>query len=106
MSISINSAISAYTNAANVMKNAGDASATSGADAVSNTFSGLIEKPIANTIGSMRSAESAAMGSLSKQVDTTDVVTAVTKAETTLRTVIAVRDRLVSAFQDLEKMPI
>ncbi len=35
-----------------------------------------------------------------------DVVTAVTNAELTLELVVAVRDRVVSAYQDIIKMPV
>jgi flagellar hook-basal body complex protein FliE len=38
--------------------------------------------------------------------DLTDIVEAVTAAELTLQTVVAVRDRLVSAYQDIMRMPI
>jgi flagellar hook-basal body complex protein FliE len=34
------------------------------------------------------------------------VVTAVTNAELTLETVVAVRDRVVQAYQDILRMPI
>jgi flagellar hook-basal body complex protein FliE len=106
MSISFNSAISAYRNAASYATNPGsdNTDATSGQGG--GAFAGLIEQPATSSISSLRSAERTAIGSLTKQADITDVVSAVTQAETTLKTVIAVRDRLISAFQDLEKMPI
>jgi flagellar hook-basal body complex protein FliE len=39
-------------------------------------------------------------------VNLTDVVTALARAELTLQTVTAVRDRVVQAYQDIIKMPI
>jgi flagellar hook-basal body complex protein FliE len=36
----------------------------------------------------------------------TDVVTAVTNAEVALDTVVAVRDRVISAYQEIMRMPI
>jgi flagellar hook-basal body complex protein FliE len=33
-------------------------------------------------------------------------VTAVSQAETTLQTVVAVRDKVIAAYQDIIKMPI
>jgi flagellar hook-basal body complex protein FliE len=106
MSISINSAISAYNNAASITKNLGGASAEKSEVSGQNIFAGLVSNPISNSIGNLRKAESSAIGNLANQADITDVVTAVTKAESTLKTVIAVRDRLVNAWQELEKMPI
>ncbi len=105
MSISINSAINAYNNAANITKNLGE---TSNQDKTANSdvFAGLVANPVENTIGSLRKAESSALGNVTKNADISDVVLAINNAETTLKTVIAVRDRLVNAFQELEKMPI
>jgi flagellar hook-basal body complex protein FliE len=40
------------------------------------------------------------------EADLTDVVTAVTNAELTLQTVVSVRDRLISAYQEIMRMPI
>lgn len=110
MSISINSAISAYNNAAKVANSSymddnagvqGQANAASG-----SPFAALLEKSMHSSIGSIRNAEKTAIANLTKQADITDVVTAVATAESTLKTVIAVRDRLVNAFQELSKMPI
>ena len=106
MSISINSAISAYNNAANITNgfrgNTPDKPSGSGA----NIFADMVERPMGASISNLRKAESLALGNLTKQADIADVVAAVTKAEGMLKTVVAVRDRLVGAFQELEKMPI
>jgi len=40
------------------------------------------------------------------EADLTDVVAAITSAELTLQTVVAVRDRLISAYQEIMRMPI
>ncbi len=44
--------------------------------------------------------------SLNKSTDVVDVVTAVTNAEVTLETAIAVRDRIIQAYQSIIRMPI
>ena len=43
---------------------------------------------------------------LAGKADLADVVTAVSNAELTLQTVVAVRDRVVAAYLDILKMPI
>ena len=43
---------------------------------------------------------------IAEKADLTDLVTSVTNAELTLQTVVAVRDRMISAYQDIIKMPI
>lgn len=108
MNISMNSAINAYNNAANIAKNLQDPNV--GKEAASNggnnIFSSLVASPVENLIGNLRKAETVSLANLTQQVDLTDVVNAVSQAESTLKTVVAVRDRLVSALQELEKMPI
>ena len=44
--------------------------------------------------------------SLNKSTDVVDVVTAVTNAEVTLETAMAVRDRMIAAYQEIIRMPI
>ena len=46
------------------------------------------------------------MQALVAPTDVSQVVMAVTNAEVTLETVVAVRDRVIQAYQDILKMPI
>ena len=50
--------------------------------------------------------EKASSKALVNQADITDVVSAVTQAELTLKTVVAVRDKLVTSLQEIMRMPI
>jgi flagellar hook-basal body complex protein FliE len=51
-------------------------------------------------------SESMAMKALTGKADLTDVVNAVANAETALNTVVAIRDKVINAYQDIIKMPI
>lgn len=44
--------------------------------------------------------------SIAKQASPVDLVTALTNAELELNTVVAVRDRVINAYQEIWKMPI
>jgi len=46
------------------------------------------------------------MGAIAGTGNLTDVVSAVAKAELTLQTTVAIRDRVVQAYQDIMRMPI
>jgi flagellar hook-basal body complex protein FliE len=59
-----------------------------------------------NAVGTMRAGETASAQGASGQGDLVAVVNAVTAAELTLETVVAIRDRVISAYQDIMKMPI
>ena len=51
-------------------------------------------------------SEQMAVDAVAGNVALADVVTAVSNAEVTLQTVVAVRDRIIGAYQDILKMPI
>ena len=53
-----------------------------------------------------REAETLSMKQIAGEADLKDVIAAVANAEQTLETVVAVRDKVLSAYQDILKMPI
>ncbi len=54
----------------------------------------------------MHAGEVASAQGAAGKGDVVQVVNAVTAAELTLETVVAIRDRVISAYQDIMKMPI
>jgi len=78
----------------------GDPAAT-GAD-----FGGLLQRAVDGVVDTSRSAETQAMQAIAGGGNLTDVVSAVSKAELALQTTMAIRDRVVQAYQDIMKMPI
>ncbi len=77
------------------------APASSGGD-----FAGLLQQSLSGAVETGRQAESQAMSSLAGGGDLSSVVTAVSRAELALQTTVAVRDRVLQAYQDIIKMPI
>ena len=71
-----------------------------------NQFSGLVSSYLerANEIGK-RSEEMSIKG-IQDEANITDVVTAVSEAEVTLQTVVAIRDKVVEAYKEILRMPI
>lgn len=69
-------------------------------------FGGVLERALQGVVDAGRGAESQAMQALAGGGDLTHVVTAVTKAELGLQAATAVRDRVVSAYQDIMRMAI
>jgi len=53
-----------------------------------------------------RTSETASVQALQGNADVTQVVTALTNAELALQTVVAVRDRVIQAYQEISRMPI
>ncbi|MGQ0527241.1 MAG: flagellar hook-basal body complex protein FliE [Alphaproteobacteria bacterium] len=93
-------AASAYANTTRI----GSAAKAEGDDGVN--FSDFLKQGVSATVDALKSSEAASAQAVSGAADITDVVQAVTAAELTLQTVVAVRDRLVSAYQEIMRMPI
>ena len=79
----------------------GGLSATGGTD-----FGGMLQSALQGVVGAGHDAETKATQAISGQGNLLDVVSAVSKAELSLQTVTAVRDRVVQAYQDIMRMPI
>ena len=53
-----------------------------------------------------KAAETQALAAASGKADIVDVVTAVAESEAALETLVAVRDRVIAAYEDIMRMPI
>jgi flagellar hook-basal body complex protein FliE len=95
-------AISAYAQAAKMSAGGG---AAAGA-APGATFGDLLSNVLNDASTSGRAAEAKASELMKGKGDIVDVVTAVNAAEMSLETVVAIRDRVISAYQDIMRMPI
>jgi flagellar hook-basal body complex protein FliE len=104
MVANISNAIAAYANAGRIAA-PGGASASTGA-AGGGSFADMLKQAAGDATDSLRQGEAASMEAVSGKVDLTKVTQAVNNAEVTLQAVIAVRDRVISAYQDISKMPI
>ena len=69
-------------------------------------FGSMVEGLVSGTADQMRAAEAASARQVAGKGDLIDVVTAIGAAETALDTMVAVRDRVVSAYTDIMRMQI
>lgn len=72
----------------------------------SGGFGNMIEDMVGDAAQTMRAAEQASARQIAGKGDLIDVVTAIGAAETALDTVVAVRDRVVSAYGEIMRMQI
>ena len=72
----------------------------------SGDFANLLQQSLGGAISTGQQAETQATAAINGQGDLTSVVTAVSRAELALQTTVAVRDRVLQAYQDIIKMPI
>jgi flagellar hook-basal body complex protein FliE len=93
-------ALQAYTNAGKVggpgLDPRGDGSG----------FADMVKSAASDVADTLEKGEAASAKAIAGGGNLTEVVTAVSNAEATLQTVVAVRDRVIQAYQDILKMPI
>ncbi|MBY0408040.1 MAG: flagellar hook-basal body complex protein FliE [Rickettsiales bacterium] len=99
-------AVNAYRNQMKMMENA-----TKGVGAEDETgkpsFASLVEQAIGGAAESVQSSEALQAQALTTgKVELSDLVTAVASAELSLNTVVAVRDRVINAYNDIIRMAI
>lgn len=70
------------------------------------SFGEALSRAVQNAVTTSREAENASARGLMGEGSVTDLVVAVGRAELTLQTAVAVRDRVVAAYQEVMRMPI
>lgn len=70
------------------------------------SFSDLLSQSVGGAIEAGHNAEKLSIQAVAGKADLNEVVAAVSNAELTLQAVLAVRDRVIQAYQDIVRMPI
>jgi len=107
--VNINDAAGAYLNTMKQLQGgaAADVAKGSALPAGAPSFGEVLKQSAQMAIDAQhRSEKTAAAASLLGQADMTDVLQAVNDAEVALNTVLAVRDRVVQAYQEIMRTPI
>jgi flagellar hook-basal body complex protein FliE len=105
MPVTFTGANAAYQAAARIAEAASGTQAASGAQAAGSPAQGF-GNFLKDAMESMRAGEAAAAQGGAGKGELVQIVNKVTEAELTLETVVAIRDRVISAYQDIMRMPI
>lgn len=70
------------------------------------SFGAALGRALESVVSTGRSADAASNQALTGDGSVTDVMLAVSRAELSLQTAVAVRDRVVAAYQEIARMPI
>lgn len=100
----ITDVIAAYTNAAKSAT--GETKSAEDTAAVGSDFASLLKDGAKAAIEAGKKSEELSKQAIAGKADVRDVVAAVNNAELTLQTVVAVRDKVISAYNDIIRMPI
>ncbi|HWA22429.1 MAG TPA: flagellar hook-basal body complex protein FliE [Caulobacterales bacterium] len=95
--VSVSKAYQAVANAAQDKLKSGDDNVDFGA---------LVQNALKEAHATTKGAEMQGMAAATGKSDIVDVVTAISAAESTLETVVAVRDQVIQAYQEILRMPI
>ncbi len=97
----------AATAAANAYEATSKAASTLGtAEPETESFGDILRNTAVQSIQTLRAGEAASARAVTGEASLTEVVQAVTASEITLQTVMAVRDRMISAAQEILRMPV
>jgi flagellar hook-basal body complex protein FliE len=69
-------------------------------------FGDILKTAMSDAVQSSRHAEAQMQAQVQGKADLVDVVTAITAAQTNLQTVLAVRDQVIAAYQQILQTPI
>jgi flagellar hook-basal body complex protein FliE len=69
-------------------------------------FDALLKAELQQALGTLQQGEATSIAGVTGTASIQEVVEAVTAAELTLQKVTAVRDRMISAYQEIMRMPI
>jgi flagellar hook-basal body complex protein FliE len=105
MAINSLSALNAYRNQLKMQQGIEDAGSEASASPQAS-FDKLVKSAAEQAADTQYKSEGLQMESLTGKVELSNLVTAVANAELALQTVVAVRDRVINAYQDIVKMTI
>lgn len=108
MAIPVNAATAAYSNAAKLL---GQSQKQQLLNQVADLgqgqdFAKLLGQAVQGVVESGKVADTKAMEVVSGRGDMVDVVTALSQTELAMDTMVAVRDRVISAYEEIMRMPI
>lgn len=92
--------------AASPLDAVGSAAATTSGAGTSMDFGQMLTQVASDAVGTLKKGEATAISGIEGKASVQQVVEAVMKAEQTLQTAIAIRDKVVSAYQEISRMAI
>jgi flagellar hook-basal body complex protein FliE len=69
-------------------------------------FADLVKQAVGTVVAKGDAADAEMMKNATGRADMVDVVTAVAESESALETLVAVRDRVIAAYEEIIRMPI
>ena len=77
-----------------------------GGDSEGPSFGAMVKEAINSVVESGRKSDGLAQGMAAGKANIVDVVTAVSETEVAVQTLVSVRDKVISAYEEIMRMPI
>lgn len=110
MTTPISAATMAYGNAAQLLQDSAKSEATSAmggaSGGVGGDFSSMLAESVQGIVDSGDRADQVSMDMLDGKANVVDMVTAIAETELAVQTMVTVRDRVISAYEEIMRMPI
>jgi flagellar hook-basal body complex protein FliE len=71
-----------------------------------SSFGSMLKDQLAGLVETGRKSDAQSMAMVGGKANVVDVVTAVAETEVAVETLVSVRDRVISAYEDIMRMPI
>lgn len=105
MNMTASTAANAYANAAKIFD---DASKSTGVESKAQgpNFTNMLENAVQELSNTADKSDKTMTAMTAGKADIVDVVTAVAETELTVQALVSVRDRVITAYQEILRMPI
>ena len=106
MATPFNVAASAYGNAAKLISQVAKGSEPKLGGDTNGEFAKLLAQSVQGVVDTGNKSDAMAMDMVNGKANVVDMVTAITETELAMETMVSVRDRVISAYQEIMRMPI
>jgi flagellar hook-basal body complex protein FliE len=107
MAIPFNAAAAAYSNASKLLTDAAKASTpASGSGGQAPDFGKLLSDSMQGLIDTGKKSDQMSLDLLNGKANVVDVVTAISQTQLAMESMVAVRDKVISAYEEIMRMPI
>lgn len=106
MTANFNAAAAAYNNAANLIQSAGKSPSATPEVQGGGDFASMLAESVQGVVETGNRSDQLQMQMLNGEASIVDVVTAVAETELAIESMVSVRDRVISAYEEIMRMPI
>jgi flagellar hook-basal body complex protein FliE len=106
MAVPFNAVATAYNNASKLISENAAKSLGAGQDASGMDFGKMLTQSLQGLVDTGKTSDKLSMDLVNGKANVVDVVTAVSQTEIAMESMVAIRDKVISAYEEIMRMPI